>query len=499
MTLDLIGALVPDPTWLNSGDNAWQLTSATLVGMMSVPGLAILYGGVVQKKWAVNSAMMTFYAFAVVLMVWVLWGFKMGFGNPWQAGGSSGGFLSNFIGIPGPVLDNLSEQARANIPMVSGIGGMPKFRFSQASLIYFQFVFAAITPILILGSVLGRINFKAWMLFVPLWSTLVYSVNAFLLWGGGWWAQQGAVDYSGGYVIHLAAGTSGFVAAAVIGPRLARDRANLDPNNLLLVMAGAGLLWLGWNGFNGGDPYFSNADAAAAVLNTNLAAATAMLTWMTIDVMATGKPSLLGSVNGTITGLVAITPAAGYVNGVGAIAIGIVASAIPWFTMNRLGDVGIFRRVDDALGVVHTHGFAGLIGGLMVGLVADPKMLVYLGTGKDSSISVGGLFFTGDGHQFQIQLGAALTIIAFDGLMTYGILKAIGLFVALRLPDSVLETGDMAVHGEELSATAPHPAHAPGHPAHLPPLPGGASGARPASAAGSASFSTSVPPPVNQS
>jgi Amt family ammonium transporter len=339
--------LIPDPSWLNPGDNAWQLTSATLVGLMSVPGLAVLYGGVVQKRWAVNSAMMAFYAFAMVLIVWVLWGFKAGFGSPWQGLGTGSGFLSNFIGVPGPVLDHVSEQARAGIPLLSGTGAMPQFRFPQSSLIYFQFVFAAITPILILGSVIGRINFKAWMLFVPLWSGLVYSVNAFLLWGGGWWAQQGAVDYSGGYVIHLAAGVSGFVAAAVVGPRLLRDRRSADPNNLLMVMAGAGLLWLGWNGFNGGDPYFSNADASAAVLNTNLAAATAMLTWMMMDVIFSGKPAITGAVNGMITGLVAITPAAGFVNGVGAILIGVAASSLPWVTLNVLGQRGIFKRVDD--------------------------------------------------------------------------------------------------------------------------------------------------------
>lgn len=302
------------------------------------------------------------------------------------------------------------------------------------------------------------------MLFVPLWSTFVYSINAFLIWGGGWWAQQGAVDYSGGYVIHLAAGTSGFIAASMVGPRLLRDRErHPDPNNLLMVMAGAGLLWLGWNGFNGGDPYFSNADAAAAVLNTNLAAATAMLTWMTIDLLAVGKPSLLGSVNGMITGLVAITPAAGFVNGVGAISIGIVASAIPWFTLNKLGSRGIFARVDDALGVVHTHGFAGLVGGLMVGVVADPKMLVYPGSGKTLGFSVGGLLYTGDSHQLQMQLGAALTIIVFDATMTYAVLKLVSLIVPLRLPDSVLEVGDGAIHGEELWVPLPRPVPEPVH------------------------------------
>ncbi len=452
--------MVPDPSWLNAGDNAWQLTAGTLVGLMSIPGLAILYGGIVQKRWAVNSAMMAFYAFSIVLIVWVLWGFHMGFGEPAfnSAPGTNWGFFQNFIGIPGAALDHVSEQAQASIPLVSGIGGMPPFRFPQSSLIYFQFVFAAITPLLILGSVLGRFNFKAWMIFVPLWTTFVYCVNAFLLWGGGWWAHQGSVDYSGGYVIHLAAGTSGFVAAAVIGPRLARDRANPSPNNLLMVMAGAGLLWLGWNGFNGGDPYFANADASAAVLNTNLCAATALLTWMAIDIFSSGKPSLVGSVNGMITGLVAITPAAGYVNGVGAIIIGLVAAAIPWFTMNKLGTrLGIFKRVDDALGVIHTHGCAGLIGGLMVGLLADPNMSVYLTPKGDTAFSVTGLFYGGGGHQFMLQLGAAATVIVYDGVATFVLLKLIGLVVPLRMPDAVLEVGDLAVHGEEVQFPEPEP------------------------------------------
>jgi Amt family ammonium transporter len=296
------------------------------------------------------------------------------------------------------------------------------------------------------------------MLLVPIWSTVVYSLDAFGLWGGGWLAHAGAVDYSGGYVIHLSAGVSGFVAAAVIGPRLARDRAEPNPNNLLLTMAGAGLLWLGWNGFNGGDPYFAGADAAAAVLNTNLAAATALLTWLTIDMLAVGKPSLVGAVNGMITGLVAITPAAGFVNGVGAIVIGIVAAAIPWFTMNKLA---IFRRVDDALGVVHTHGFAGLIGGLMVGLVADPSMIVYPGSGKTASFSVGGLLYGSGWHQELVQLEAAAFVVVCSGVGTFAILKLIGLFVPLRMPEAATEAGDLAIHGEEIGIPMPAPASQP--------------------------------------
>ena len=251
-------------------------------------------------------------------------------------------------------------------------------------------MFAAITPILALGSVLGRVNFKAWIPFCLLWITFVYAVDAFLLWGGGFFAQHGAVDFSGGYVIHLSAGVAGFVAAAVIGPRLQRDREIDAPNNVAMVAVGAGLLWLGWNGFNGGDPYASNMSAAAAVLNTNLCTACALLVWIGWDYLTGRKPSLIGTVNGMIVGLVAITPAAGYVNGWGAIAMGIIASTIVYFALNYLSRLAPFRRVDDTLGVVYTHGFAGLSGGILVGIFADPQMALYYKTGPKGLEAAGG-------------------------------------------------------------------------------------------------------------
>ena len=432
----------PYPSWLNAGDTSWQLTAATLVGLMSLPGLAVLYGGLVQRKWAVNTMIMAFSGFCLVLIVWVLWVFKMGFGHAW---------IGTFLGRPGPVIGSFNEQGQAHVPSVSGAGLMPKFRFSQSALVYFQFVFAAITPLLLLGSVVGRISFKVWLIFVPLWSTFAYAVNAFLLWGGGWWAAHGALDFSGGYVIHLAAGVSGFVAAAVIGPRLKRDRSHGVPNNLLLVSVGAGILWLGWNGFNGGDPYFAGADAAAAVLNTNLAAAVAMLTWIVMDMLLTKekKPTFLGGINGMIVGLVGITPGAGYVNGLGAMAIGLLGSAIVWVAWNYLSKVRPFSRVDDALGVVYTHGIAGLAGGLLVGLFADPHMIVYLGVGNNPDITTAGLFY-GHPKQLLIQAGAALTVIVWDGLITFLILRGLGLFMKLRMPDELLETGDVAIHNEEV-------------------------------------------------
>ena len=434
------------PNWLNPGDNSWQLTAATLVGLMSVPGLVVLYGGVMQKRWSVNSMMMSFIAFALVLIAWVLCGFQMAFGHPLHIFGAHHGFFANMIGIPRDILGHVGEQGQASIPLITT---GPPFHFPTATLAYFQFVFAAITPILMLGSVLGRINFKAWIPFVVLWSTLIYTVNAFLIWGGGWWAQHGAVDYSGGYVIHLAAGVSGFVAAAVIGPRLRRDREVDAPNNLLMVATGAGLLWLGWNGFNGGDPYYAGADAAAAVLNTNLCTAVAFLVWIGWDYATGRKPSLIGSVNAMITGLVAITPAAGYVNGWGAGAIGIAGSTLVYFAYNYVSRLRPFRRVDDTLGVVYTHGFAGLAGGLLTGFFADPKMIVYLGIGKTAPISVAGVIH---GHAVLLkwQAIAALWVILFSGIGTFLLLKLVGLFVPLRMKERDMEEGDLAVHGHEV-------------------------------------------------
>jgi len=438
--------MIPYPPWANAGDTAWQLAAATLVGLMSLPGLAVLYGGIVQKKWAVNTMLMAFTGFSLVLLVWVLWGFHMGFGKPLHLGP---GILGAFIGIPGTLL-GAGVQNQAHIPLLEG--GMPAFHFSTTALAYFQFVFAAITPLLFLGSVVGRINFKVWLLFVPLWSTFAYSVNAFLLWGGGWWAQapRGALDFSGGYVIHLAAGTTGFVAAAVIGPRLARDRARAVPNNLPMAAVGAGILWLGWNGFNGGDPYFAGANASIAVLNTNLATATALLTWVLMDMFFSPqrKPTFLGAVNGMIAGLVGITPAAGFVNGFGALLIGLIGSIVVWLSWNKLARTKPLQKVDDALGVVHTHGVAGLTGGLLVGLLADPHIAEYLNKDGTAGVSGAGLFY-GNPTQLAVQAGAALTVIVWDALVTFLILKFLGLFMSLRASNEALEVGDVAVHDEE--------------------------------------------------
>ena len=417
--------------WLNTGDNAWQLTAATVVGLQSVPGLVVLYAGIVKKKWAVNSAFMAFYAFAAVLIAWVLWAYNMGFGNQWFP----------FVGTPHPIISMQDELKQALIPASNTSAAFP-----MSTMVYFQFVFAAITLVIMAGAVLGRMSFRAWMIFVPLWLTFSYTVGAFSLWGGGFLSSLGVIDYSGGYVIHLSAGVAGFVAAAVIGPRLARDRENFQPNNVLLMLVGAGILWLGWNGFNGGDPYAASRDAGAAVLNTNIATAVSVIVWTIMDIFYFKKPSVIGAVQGMITGLVAITPAAGVVDGWGAIAIGISSGVIPWLSMNLLGKTALFRKVDDTLGVFHTHAVAGLLGGVMTGLLATKAGCAAF------SLSTPGGAIEGNWHQVWLQLVGAAFIIVLNIVVTYILLKLISLIVPLRMSEEELMIGDDAVHGEEAYA-----------------------------------------------
>jgi len=478
----LAGAVpVPYPSWLNTGDNTWQIVAATFVGLMSLPGLAVLYASIVQKKWAVNVLAMMFAGFSLVLIAWVLWTYKMGFGSTSLGGGVHNGvqtqltgvgwfkhFFENFVGKPGQITNSVNEQGQA----VSAANTLIPFHFPTDSLAYFQFVFGAITPLLFLGSVLGRIKFSAWCLLVPLWSTIVYGVDAFMLWGGGYFAQEGSLDFSGGFVIHMSAGVSGFVAAWCLGPRLARDRAHALPNNLVMAAVGAGILWLGWNGFNGGDPYYAGADAAAAVVNTNIATATGVVVWMALDAWLSKakKPTFLGGVNGMICGLVGITPCAGWVNGWGAIAVGAIDTCIVWVAWNYLSKVRPFSKVDDALGVVYTHGIAGLFGGLMLGIFADPNMLEYgcghlnaagqvINTSASTyatstktcvTSSASGLMYTGSAHLLWEQIRAAIWVIFWSALVTFILMKLIGLVLrGARYKDEILEIGDLAIHDEE--------------------------------------------------
>lgn len=234
--------ILENPPWLDTGDNAWQLTAASLVGLQSIPGLTVLYAGLVKRKWVINSMFMTFYAFAMVLLCWSIWAYNVGFGQ----------YMLPFAGKPGPILTIGELIRQSDLPSTASPGPLSTQDFPKATMAYFQFVFAAITLVLIAGGYLGRMNFTAWMVFVPLWLTFSYCVGAYSLWGGGYLFKLGVIDYSGGYVIHLSSGTAAFTGAYWIGPRLKQDRQNFQPSNIPLMMVGAGIIWIGWNGFNGG-------------------------------------------------------------------------------------------------------------------------------------------------------------------------------------------------------------------------------------------------------
>ncbi|KAG6621580.1 hypothetical protein I3842_Q018100 [Carya illinoinensis] len=437
----LQGQAPQTPEWLNKGDNAWQMISATLVGMQGMPGLVILYAGLVKKKWALNSAFMALFAFAAVMPCWVLWAYKMSFGHKllpfW---GKAGLAVSQDFLIPQAVLPSTSyKNVTSQTPL-----------YPTATMVFFQFAFAAVTVILLAGSVLGRMSIKAWMLFVPLWITFSYSVGAFSVWGGGFLFQWGVMDYSGGYVVHLASGAAGFTAAFWVGPRSREDRDEFPPNNLLLALAGAGILWMGWSGFNGGDPFSANVDSSMAVLNTHICAATSLLVWTCWDVLFFKKPSVIGAIQGMITGLVCITPGAGLVQGWAALVMGIASGTIPWYTMMVLSrKLPFLQAVDDTLGVLHTHAVAGIMGGALTGLFAHPDLSsMFLPDSKSK-----GSFYGGKrGVQFWKQLVGACFIVGWNVLATSIILLVIRLLIPLRMTEEELKIGDDAAHGEEAYA-----------------------------------------------
>jgi ammonium transporter, Amt family len=404
-----------------------MLTAATLVGLMSLPGLALYYAGQAKKRFSVNTLFMVFYAYAAVLVIWLIAGYNFGFGPAGWKIGSLG-----ILGTPFPSLSAAFEGAQALIGPAQVALNIP-----NSNIVFFQLVFAAITPGLFAGAVIERIRFKVWMLFVPLWSLLVYSPLAYWMFAGGWLNQLGAVDFSGGYVIHLSAGITAIAAALAVGPRLAADR-RMKPNSLILVLIGTGILWLGWNGFNGGDPYGSTIDASIAVLNTELAAAASVITWMLMDMKFQHNYSLLGAMTGAVTGLVAITPAAGYVDGYGALAIGIAAGITPWLALNKLMPK---LKLDDALGVFSGHGVAGLTGGLLTGILANPAVTQYVAPGLTGAVF-------GNIDQLGIQALAAGVTIVYVFAISYGLLKLIGRFTPLQESPETLKIGDAAIHGE---------------------------------------------------
>ena len=422
------------PSWLDTGSNSWMLTAATLVGLQSLPGLVIFYGGLSKKRFQVNTMMMVFYAFAAVLVTFMVAGYQFGFGT--GIGLSIDGYA--IFGIPSLALNGAFSASQAVIGPFATAVNVP-----MSTIVFFQFVFAAITPALFVGAVMERMNFKAWMIFVPLWSLLVYSPLAYWLFAGGWLNQLGVVDFSGGYVIHLSAGTAALASAIVVGPRLLKDRS-LRPSSLGYIMIGAGIIWLGWNGFNGGDPYGATVDASVAVLNTELAAAASVVAWMLMDYCFLKKPTSIGAATACITGLVAITPAAGYVDPYGALIIGVAAGTIPYVSLYKLAPRLKWRgqTIDDAMGVFPAHGIAGITGGLLTGILADPVVTQYI----DPSLK--GLAY-GNPMQLAVQAFGAAVVFVYVFAVSFALLKLISKVTPLQYSKEVLEIGDKAMHGEE--------------------------------------------------
>ncbi|KAK6911401.1 Ammonium transporter AmtB-like domain [Dillenia turbinata] len=395
-----------------------------------------------EKEVGRELSLYGLYAFAAVLVCWVGWAYRMAFGDK----------MVFFWSKPAVALNEkyLLDQAV--------IGS-----FGTASMVYFQFFFAAITMILIAGALLGRMNFRAWILFVPLWLTFSYTIGAYSIWcPDGWLAKLGVIDFAGGFVIHLASGVAGFIAAHWVGPREGKDRENFPPNNILVALAGAGLLWMGWTGFDGGAPYAASNLASLAVLNTHVCTATSLLTWLTLDMFFFRRPSIVGAIQGMKTGLVCITPAA-VINllrtcaMLGSNTMGLLSGSIPWYTMMALHKmIKLLQYVDDTMAIIHTHAVAGSLGGILAGMISVPKLcrLFYAVPDKYISVAYGlqmGRASAGF-HQLQIQLIGIVFIIILNIVMTSLICWIISLIVPLRLSEEELVIGDDAVHGEEAYA-----------------------------------------------
>ena len=398
---------------LSSGDTAWVFVSAALVLLM-LPGLAMFYTGLVRARASLNTIMMSFAAFALVTVQWVLFGYTLAFGPGSVIGGLDWVGLRAVGSGPGPYT--------ATVPHVA---------FSM-----FQVMFAGIAVALISGALVERIRFHSYLLFVFLWTTLVYDPLAHWVWAGdGWLRAMGALDFAGGTVVHVSAGTAALVAAMMLGPRRDVGRTSLRPHNIVYTIIGAGLLWVGWLGFNGGSALAADGVAANALATTTIAAASGLLAWLLIDAARTGQTTAVGAATGAVVGLVAITPAAGFVNPLASIAIGAIGAAASYAAIqirNR-------TRIDDALDVFACHGVAGIAGALLTGVFASKAVNA---AGADGLLA-------GNGRLVLVQAAAALTTIAVAAPVTALILGSIKAVASLRVSLRDELTGvDLSEHGE---------------------------------------------------
>lgn len=407
------------PAGEDSGDIAWVLAATGLV-MLMTPALGFFYGGLVRRKNLVSTIVQCFIIFAVVSLVWALWGYSLAFGP-------------NVYGVVG----NLSNVG------LNGVGSSPNTFYAATipALLFFAFQlkFAAVTPALIIGAFAERIRFKALLIFIVLWATLIYAPLAHWVWGdGGWLKDLGVLDFAGGLVVHISAGLSAVAAALVVGRRKDDDkvRKSARPNNVPFVILGAALLWFGWFGFNGGSALAANELAVSALVDTNLAAAAGAVAWMMVDWTRKGKPSAVGMAIGAVAGLVGITPAAGFVTPMAAILIGIGAGILS----NLVSNWRLRSRIDDSLDVFACHGIGAIWGVFATGLFATVAINV---AGND------GLFY-GNPHLLLVQSFAIVVVATFCFCGSYALLKVIGWFTPLRVTPEEEDAGlDLSEHGEE--------------------------------------------------
>ncbi|CAM5427569.1 ammonium transporter [Mycolicibacterium aubagnense] len=405
-------AAAPTPT-LDTGNTAWMLTSTALVLMMTIPGLALFYAGMVRKKNLLATVMQSFAICCLVTVLWFVAGYSLAF--------SDGGSLNAYVGGFSKVL---FQGITVSSLWAPGVANIPEFVFAM-----FQMTFAIITPALIAGAFAERMKFSALLLFSGLWLLVVYAPVAHWVWGGGFLGSAGVLDFAGGTVVHINAGVAGLVCALVLGKREGYGSVNMAPYNLVYAVIGAALLWVGWFGFNAGSELAADGLAGAAMVNTQVAAAAAGLAWMFTEWLVAKKPSVLGIISGVVAGLVAVTPASGFVNPTGAFVIGIAAGIICYFAAVKIKHA---LGYDDSLDAFGVHGVGGIVGALLTGVFADPAINAL---GKDASVlkQLYGIVFT----------------IVWAAVATLVILYVVKALVGLRpSKQEEIEGLDVTQHGE---------------------------------------------------
>jgi Amt family ammonium transporter len=400
---------------INTGDTAWILVCCALVLMMT-PALAFFYGGMARRKNVLSTLTLSYAFMALIGVQWVIYGYSLAFGD--DIAGLIGGL--NFVGL-------------------KGVGAAPSSHYGptipQGLFAAFQMMFAVITPALITGAFVERVRFKSFLLFSLIWATLVYDPLAHWVWGkGGWLNQLGTLDFAGGTVVHIAAGFSALAFALVIGPRRGFGKAPMEPHNIPLTVLGAGLLWVGWFGFNAGSALAANGVAVNALLTTNTSAATAALVWMLLGWLD-GRPSTLGIATGMVVGLAAVTPASGYVTPMAAMVIGAVAAPLSYYAIRFRQN----RHLDESMDVWACHGIASSWGMIATGLFATLEV---------NAAGANGLFY-GNPAQMGIQLLAVLVTMAFTFTITFVVAKLLNMSIGLRVSTMEEEVGlDISAHGE---------------------------------------------------